>query len=142
MLFQVVQSAYESQIEFAKGKFQALKAVLENREREIMEEIDGVFHPLTSKLLGFSSELEKGLQVNGEQLSRLEELMSLSEQDRVLQFHPAEVLTPTCKVTEKLTSRIHKLPALSINIERVAEFVRVMGKVEVPLEKKLSFASV
>ena len=142
MLYQVVEAAYESQVEFAKGKFLALKAALEAREKEILEDIDGVFQPLTSKLLSFTSELDQSLKSNTEQLSTLEEMVKLSDQDRVLRFHPVEVMTPTCKITEKLTSRIHKLPTLSINIERVADFIRVMGKVEVSLEKKLSFASI
>ena len=142
LLYQVVESAYENQLDFAKTKFQVLRDALDAREREIIEDIDNVFQPLTSKLLSYTAEFDRCLKANNETVQALEEIMKMKDEERVVKFHPVEVLVAGCRVTEKLTTRVHKLPALFINVERVIDFIRVAGKMEVPLDKKLSFASV
>ena len=91
LLYQDVQTEYERQIECIKGKFEEVKEILERKERELVEDVEGRFRPLTSKLLGFVEELGKGLKANREKIEGLEGVRRMQEEEKVIRFQPVQV---------------------------------------------------
>lgn len=127
LLYQDVQTEYERQIEGIKGKFEEVKEILERKERELVEDVEGRFRPLTSKLLGFVEELGKGLKANREKIEGLEGVRRMQEEEKVIRFQPVQVVTPAFQLPPTLLSRIHSLPPLSLNLTPLSDLIHSLS---------------
>lgn len=129
--------SYQEQIQLAKAKFDELRRTLNSREAEILEDLAAVYEPLTSKLQTVRQEFNIALTDNQTQLDKVEMMLTMQDADLVGSFRPIRLRYFNAKVVERIEHRARRLPSLSISIDRAADFVSAVGKIELPLQKRL-----
>jgi hypothetical protein len=132
-----LSTTYQEQLDLAKTKFNDLRCILNSREAEVLDDLASVYVPLTSKLMTIQQEFNAALVENQAQQGHVEKMLGMKDAELVSTFRPIRLRYFNTKVVEKIEHRARRLPSLSISIDRAAEFVKVVGRIELPLQKRL-----
>eukprot|EP00359_Climacostomum_virens_P002643 CAMPEP_0204903608 /NCGR_PEP_ID=MMETSP1397-20131031/4374_1 /ASSEMBLY_ACC=CAM_ASM_000891 /TAXON_ID=49980 /ORGANISM="Climacostomum Climacostomum virens, Strain Stock W-24" /LENGTH=125 /DNA_ID=CAMNT_0052072287 /DNA_START=413 /DNA_END=787 /DNA_ORIENTATION=- len=124
--------SYQEQVDLARSKFDDLRRTLNSREAEVLDELASIYEPLTSKLKTIRQEFDLALSENKAQLDRVEMMKEMEDSKLVSAFRPIRLRYFNSKVVERIEHRARRLPSLSISIERAADFVSAVGKIELP----------
>lgn len=109
------------------------------RKREILEELDGYFTPIFSKLDTLLVEIEQALKKTNLELSYEEKSKtdSLSRKLKYIKSFKPKYINE--KMIEKVSSRAATLPTFSIDSSKILSNLQVLGKFRVPSSGFFSF---
>lgn len=109
------------------------------RKREILEELDGYFTPIFSKIDTLLVEIEQALKKTNLELSYEEKSKSSSINQKLKYIKSFKPKYINEKMIEKVASRASTLPTFSIDSTKLLNNLQVLGRFRVPSSGFFSF---
>ncbi|CAG9331677.1 unnamed protein product [Blepharisma stoltei] len=119
-----------------KEKIQEVREALDQKELELLEELECMIRPITSKLEGISAEFQAALKFNKAELKYIEDLGKMEIKDQIEKFRTFQVRSINAKIVDPIGERAEEFKGISFDIEKLLLHIKDLGKPEIPLHKK------
>ena len=107
------------------------------RKQEIIDEVESLYKPLSSKLDTLLTELDCVIQNNLNEMDFIEEIRRFKIKKQIEKIRPFKVQYINQNLVSKISERTTKLPVFIVKINKIVEEIQNCGKLQLESFKSL-----
>ena len=131
--------SHEKILENVVSEFELVLNCIHARKREILEELNGFFTPIFSKIDILLTEINQALAKTNFEMSNIEKTKKMKITHKVKSIKSFQIQCINEKMMEKVLDRASHLPSFSIDSTKILSCLQVFGKFRVPSTNFFSF---
>lgn len=120
-----------------RKKFENVFQCLALRKQEILDEVESIYRPISSKLDTLVKELESAIENNKGEIQFIQHIQSRKIKSQIKLIRPFKVKFINPSLVEKISIRSKKAPLFLVEIEKVLKEIQLLGGVKQENSKKI-----